>query len=271
MGGMKISELDFVRLLPVFMRDDEAIIAFSKAMNKLMGKPGGRLNTIRTWDQIDNLNEAECDELAWELDVDWYDSTMRLEEKQKTLKLALQIKRKRGTRWAVENLVSTCFGEGYVMEWYEYGGKPYQFKIFTNTTFTEDVYETFYNAIDVVKNVRSHIEDIVVERELYHTVFTGSESDTTPIPPVIIEKIFEKSQTADTVFVSAAARTVTRNPPIMDTFEEIEEIKETVYTDVEMVQTFIPPIASEKISEKGKQSKQLTRVQRFEQKSKTRR
>lgn len=164
----------------------------------------------------------------------------------------MQIKRKRGTKWAVENLVSSCFGEGYVMEWYEYGGKPYRFKIFTNTTFTEDIYEVFYNMIEVVKNVRSHIEDIVVERELYHTVFTGSESDATPIPPVIFEKIFEKSQTADTVFVSAAARTVTRNPPIMDTFEEIGEIKETVYADAEIAQTLIPSVVSEKISEKRK-------------------
>ena len=29
MGGMKVSELDFVRLLPAFMRDDEAAIALS--------------------------------------------------------------------------------------------------------------------------------------------------------------------------------------------------------------------------------------------------
>ena len=36
MGGMKVSDLDFLRLLPAFMRDDEAAIALSKAMNKLI-------------------------------------------------------------------------------------------------------------------------------------------------------------------------------------------------------------------------------------------
>lgn len=97
MGGMKVSELDFVRLLPAFMRDDEAAIALSKSMNRLMGEPSKRLKTLRVWDNIDNLTEAECDELAWELDVDWYDSTgMSLEEKRNTIKLAQQIKRKRG-------------------------------------------------------------------------------------------------------------------------------------------------------------------------------
>lgn len=49
MAGMKISDLDFVRLLPAFMRDDEAAIALSKAMNKLIQPPGSRIPTIRTW------------------------------------------------------------------------------------------------------------------------------------------------------------------------------------------------------------------------------
>ena len=43
MGGMKVSDLDFLRLLPAFMRDDEAAIALSKAMNKLISEPASRL------------------------------------------------------------------------------------------------------------------------------------------------------------------------------------------------------------------------------------
>ena len=48
MAGMKISDLDFVRLLPAFMRDDEAAIALSKAMNKLIQPPGSRIPTSRS-------------------------------------------------------------------------------------------------------------------------------------------------------------------------------------------------------------------------------
>ena len=50
MGGMKVSNMDFIKLLPAFMQDDEAAIALSKAVNKLIGEPGKRLATIRTWD-----------------------------------------------------------------------------------------------------------------------------------------------------------------------------------------------------------------------------
>lgn len=182
MGGMKLSELDFLRLLPVFMRDDEAVIALSKAMNRLMGEPGKRLSTIRTWDKIDELNEAECDELAWELDIDWYDSEeMSLEEKRETIKVAQQIKRKRGTKWAVERLVSLYFGDGYVMEWFEpgpgdticgaaivgsdvvgaYKGIPFTFSIMTtNPNISSATFEKFVEAVKTAKNERSHITGI---------------------------------------------------------------------------------------------------------------
>lgn len=159
MAGMKISDLDFVRLLPAFMRDDEAAIALSKAMNKLIQPPGSRIPTIRTWDEIDNLNEPECDELAWELDIDWYDSTgMSLEEKRETIKLAQQIKRKRGTKWAVERLISAYFGEGYVMEWYEMYDSPYTFVALTTNTNTDaQNFEKFVEAVKAAKNARSHL------------------------------------------------------------------------------------------------------------------
>lgn len=158
MGGMKISDLDFLHLLPAFMRDDEAVMALSKAVSRLIGEPGKRLSTIRTWDKIDELNEAECDELAWELDVDWYDSTgMGLSEKRETLKLAQQIKRKRGTKWAVERLISAYFGDGYVMEWYEAGSAPYTFMVITTSTnVLADNFRKFVNAANAAKNERSH-------------------------------------------------------------------------------------------------------------------
>lgn len=183
MGGMKISELDFVRLLPAFMRDDEAVIALSKALNKLMGEPGKRLDTIRTWDKIDELNEAECDELAWELDIDWYDSTgMSLEEKQATIKVAQQIKRKRGTKWAVERLISAYFGEGYVMEWYEMAGtflnEPYTFVVLTTEThITAENFNKFMEAAKAAKNERSHIAGVFYFWQQTPTIEAAPESN----------------------------------------------------------------------------------------------
>ena len=162
MAGMKLAGLEFLRLLPSFMRNDEAAIALSKAVDDLIGAPSQRIPSIRTWDQIDNLSEAECDEMAWEQDVDWYDSTgMSLEEKRATIKLAQQIKRKRGTKWAVERLITAYFGEGYVVEWYEMDDSPYTFiALTTNTAITPEGYAKFVEAVKSAKNERSHIAGV---------------------------------------------------------------------------------------------------------------
>lgn len=161
MAGMKLSELEFLRLLPVFMRDDEAVKGLSNAMDKLLGVPSERIPTIRTWDMIDELNDAECDALAWELDVDWYDDTLGIEEKRATIEAAQQIKRKRGTKWAVEQLITAYFGEGYVVEWYEIGGRPFEFiAMTTNTAITQEDYAKFVEAVRAAKNSRSHIAGV---------------------------------------------------------------------------------------------------------------
>lgn len=161
MAGMKITDLDFLRLLPSFMREDEAVQALSRAMDRLLGAPGKKVHTISTWASIDELTEAECDEMAWELDIDWYDNSVSLEEKRETIKSAQQIKRKRGTKWAVERLIGLHFGEGWIMEWYESGDAPYTCKILTTTTnVTAENYAEFVASANAAKNERSRITGI---------------------------------------------------------------------------------------------------------------
>lgn len=172
---MKVSELDFLQLLPVFMRDDEAVMALSNAVNELMGNM--QLDTLSTWDKIDELNEKECDELAWELDIDWYEpSSLSLAEKRETIKIAPQIKRKRGTKWAVERLISLYLGEGGIEEWHELlePGIPYTFKVYTsNPDVTEEMFNNFKNAVSIAKNERSHMIGMS-HRYLIKDIATGS-------------------------------------------------------------------------------------------------
>lgn len=172
---MKLSELEFLKLLPAFMRDDEANIALSKSINKLFGAL--RLDTLSTWDKIDELTEKECDELAWELDIDWYEPVnMTLEEKRETIKIAPQIKSKRGTKWAVERLVSLYLGEGGVEEWCDTiePGIPYTFKVYTsNPDVTEEMFNNFKNAVSIAKNERSHMIGMS-HRHLIKDIATGS-------------------------------------------------------------------------------------------------
>ena len=173
---MKLNDLDFLRLLPNFMRDDEANIAISSATNKLFGNL--RLDTLSTWASIDKLTEEELDELAWELDIDWYEkNSMSLEEKRETVKIAPYIKRKRGTKWAVERVISLYLGEGGVVEWHEKNppGAPFTFEVYTsNEEVTEEIFKQFESAANIAKNKRSHMVG-VSHRYLLNDIATNDK------------------------------------------------------------------------------------------------
>lgn len=172
MAGMKLSNLQIENIMPQFMRSDEAVAAMCTALNKIMSEPLGCIKNARTWDRYDYISENECDELAWELDVDWYDSSAPLAEKRRMIKQAQQIKRKRGTKWAVEQLVSVYFGTGYVIEWFdvpEICDDPYTFCVLSDSEISEENYSRFISAAQTAKNERSHLSGI------YYYWFQGPE------------------------------------------------------------------------------------------------
>ncbi len=163
MGGMKVSNIDFIRLLPAFMQDDEAAIALSKAVSKLISEPSIRIPSIRTWNEVDNLSEAECDELAWELDVDWYDYAYTLDTKRNLLKGSVGIHKKMGTKYAVEKALSAVYGTAAVEEWFDYGGNPYHFRVTVdigNTGLSAETTRQIEEKMWFYKNLRSHCDGI---------------------------------------------------------------------------------------------------------------
>lgn len=184
---MRISELEFIRMLPVFMRDDEAVLALCAAIDRLIGGPGQRLNTIRIWDKIDEMTDAECDEMAWELDVDWYDQTYSLDVKRKLIKNALNVKRIAGTKAAVVSVLEGILGNVQVAEWFQYGGNPFYFKVKTDAVLDENMAGYFWEIIKKVKNVRSQIEVLEIERHTEHVVFAGCGLFTVYRPAAIID------------------------------------------------------------------------------------
>lgn len=173
MARMTIDNPNMLKLLPQFMRDDEANKALAFAMDSLLSDPGKRAKVVRKWDQIDNMNHAQLDEMAWELNVDWWDSAFTLETKRAVIKTCYRVLEKRGTKWAVEELVTSAFGMGQVFEWFEYDGQPFMFKIRTNATLTKDGMSYFLSMIDKVKSARSHLELIEIVRTINQSIHAG--------------------------------------------------------------------------------------------------
>ena len=162
-GGMKLSTLEFLRLLPAFMRGDLAIRGLAAGLDEIIPGLDASVNRLTTWDHIDELSENELDALAWDLNILWYDKSANLETKRQLVKDSDKVYQHLGTKWAVENVIQTYFGDGYIREWFEYNGEPGYFRIYsTNPTLTDERLTEFLNILDKVKRHSSKLEGIYI-------------------------------------------------------------------------------------------------------------
>lgn len=178
---MRIDTADILKLLPEFMRNDEAVKGLAASVNKLIREPGQNIKTLRVWDQIDKLNDEQLDELAYELDIDWYDSSLPLENKRAIVKISDLVHSRRGTKWAVEELIAAYFTKGFIMEWHEdeyINPKPFHYSVYTSHKHvTDDIMQEFRKIAKVAMPVRSRL-DSVYYSDTYGSRILAGHSET---------------------------------------------------------------------------------------------
>lgn len=163
MAGMKLSTLEFIRLLPAFMRDDAAVRGLSAGLDEIIPGLAQSLSRLTTWDRIDELTEDELDDLAWELNILWYDKAAGIDAKREIVKSSDEVYRHLGTKWAVESVINSYFGEGYLREWFEYDGEPGHFRVYsTNATINNERLVEFLNLLYKVKRASSKLDGIYI-------------------------------------------------------------------------------------------------------------
>ena len=162
-GEMKLSTLEFIRLLPRFMREDGAVKGLAAAMDEIVPELAQSTATLSTWDHIDELTEAELDALAWELNILWYDTGASLDTKRALVKDSDLVYKRLGTKWAVENVINSYFGEGFVEEWFEYDGQPGRFRVYsTNPSLSNERLVEFMNLLNKVKRASATLDGIFI-------------------------------------------------------------------------------------------------------------
>ena len=117
-----------------------------------------RLADIYT--RIDELDEVLCDILAYDYKIDWYMWDATLEAKRALVKSHFYIHRHMGTRGAVEAALSAVCPGTQVEEWFEYGGKPYYFRVVVDVSEqrTPIRQREMERMIRIFKDVRSLLE-----------------------------------------------------------------------------------------------------------------
>ena len=163
---MRLNDVDLLRLLPRFMRSDPMAVALCAALRPGMDRMADSIARMQLRD-YDNLPSDVLDELAWQMNVAWYDPEADLPTKRAIIASAMEVYRTIGTPWAVEQVAIDYFGDASVQEWPEYGGEPYHFRVHT-TSIVEGTRNAakFRQVIEQMKNLRSVLDTILVETTL---------------------------------------------------------------------------------------------------------
>lgn len=160
---MNINDMNFIQLMPAFMKEDEAVQGLSEGVNRVTEELASKIRLFSTWNQIDNMTGAELDMLAEELHISWYDKTAAMDVKRELIKNSDMVHSKMGTNWAVQNVIETYFGSGEIQDWYDYEGEPHHFKVITsNQSITSSAAEKFLSVLDKVKRKSAFLDGIEV-------------------------------------------------------------------------------------------------------------
>lgn len=169
---MDLSNVDLLSLQSPYMQKDSTTIALCQALTPQFQQLATETKLCLIYSRINELEAPILDELAWQMRVDWYDATADIMIKRQLIKTAIIVHMFRGTPYAVEQVIQTYFGDGYVEEWFDYGGDPGMFKVVTsNASVTTDLAEQFIKVLNSAKRASAHLEEILIalsgEMDLY--------------------------------------------------------------------------------------------------------
>lgn len=158
-----LKSISMLNMLPDNLKRDPNIKAAAQALDDKLRDLTDQIVKLPRLSRLDELNDDEADELAWQFHVDFYDPTLPIEQKRELVKNAFKFHRRKGTPAAIEELITILFGEGKVEEWFEYGGQPGRFQVITNNpAVTQERAEEFYRAVESVKRLTAKLERVIL-------------------------------------------------------------------------------------------------------------
>ena len=158
-----IKDADFMAQFPPALKKDRSMLALGQLIADELHITANETRKNIIYANMGELPETWLDVLAYDLHVDWYDYDYPVEIKKKILKNSIKVHKKLGTKYAVETVLQDVYRTAKVVEWFEYGGEPYRFKI-TDNIENEGLSEATNREIEYkmqfYKNLRSHCDGI---------------------------------------------------------------------------------------------------------------
>lgn len=158
-----ITKENLLLILPPALTKDKSVVALAEVDAEALAARPAEINKARVIANIDGLDEAVLDILAHDFKIDWWDPNYSLEEKRQTFKDSWYVHKHMGTKAAVERAISAIYPHTRVLEWWEYGGEPYHFRLdinITNDTINSDKQRRVLQRVNYYKSLRSHNDGV---------------------------------------------------------------------------------------------------------------
>lgn len=150
-------------------KESPQIQALSYAMQQAMIRVKSYADQAMCYSMVDDLPEDILDYFAVEMRAMYYEQNLSIEQKREIVKNTLKWYTYAGTPAAVSEMVDVVLGGGKVVEWFDFDEPPYTpgtFDIVTSALMTSDIMEELTGLVQKVKNVRSHVRRVIVERNI---------------------------------------------------------------------------------------------------------
>ena len=124
------------------------------------------IDKLAIFKNLDSQSDQVLSQLAWQFSIDNWKENLEREVKIKLIKEAYWAHSKKGTKKIIEENLKKLNYPIQLSEWFEFGGKPFTFKI-TTTEANTSVYwlENLLEIINKYKNCRSILESVYLDRE----------------------------------------------------------------------------------------------------------
>lgn len=166
---IKYENGEMADLLPSALKDDVDVICISYAFRCAVALVLQAQARTRLYADIDAVPEKILDLMALESKAPYYSEELDISTKRELVRKAVSWRSRAGTKAALQELITTLFGEGEVVEWFDFDGgpgTPGEFDIVTSAPLTPELFSQFTQIIEQVKNESSHLRRIGIAREI---------------------------------------------------------------------------------------------------------
>jgi phage tail P2-like protein len=149
--------------MPPGMAEEPKITAECAALDAAHNFIIQAIQSVSILSEVDRQDDSVTDMLALQQHVDYYNQALPLETRRSLVKNSGHIHKIKGTPAAVEEVARIVFGSATVQEWFEYGGKPFCFRVLINEfPNSDEQMDEVHRAIASAQNARSHLDDVII-------------------------------------------------------------------------------------------------------------